>query len=77
MKGPEPEGVEVGAIKGRTYAFIGLERTHQVLVYDVTNPRSPGYVQMLMSDDDEAPEGLLFLGKKDSRNHCPMLLVTN
>ncbi len=37
-KGPEPEGVALGRIKGRTFAFIGLERVGGVMVYDVTNP---------------------------------------
>ena len=37
-KGPEPEGVAVGKIDGRTYAFVGLERVGGVVVYDVTEP---------------------------------------
>ncbi|MEC5318048.1 choice-of-anchor I family protein [Brenneria populi subsp. brevivirga] len=40
-KGPEPEGLALGSIDGKTYAFIGLERFGGVLVYDVTHPRSP------------------------------------
>lgn len=40
-KGPEPEGLTLGSIGGKTYAFIGLERFGGVLVYDVTNPRAP------------------------------------
>lgn len=40
-KGPEPEGITVGTLKGRTYAFIGLERIGGVMVYDVTNPTAP------------------------------------
>ncbi|MFE8047460.1 choice-of-anchor I family protein [Brenneria goodwinii] len=40
-KGPEPEGVVLGSIGGKTYAFVGLERVGGVLVYDVTNPRAP------------------------------------
>jgi len=40
-KGPEPEGVTLGTLVGRTYAFIGLERIGVVVVVcDVTNPRS-------------------------------------
>lgn len=37
-KGPEPEGVAVGRVGDRTYAFIGLERIGGVMVYDVTDP---------------------------------------
>jgi DNA-binding beta-propeller fold protein YncE len=40
-KGPEPEGLDVGVINGRTYAFIGLERTGGVMVFDITNPKAP------------------------------------
>lgn len=46
-KGPEPEGVVVGRVEGRTYAFIGLERVGGVMMFDVSNPRAPrfaGYV---------------------------------
>ncbi|MBU1192271.1 MAG: choice-of-anchor I family protein [Gammaproteobacteria bacterium] len=37
-KGPEPEGIAVGTILGKTYAFIGLERIGGIMVYDITNP---------------------------------------
>ena len=40
-KGPEPEGLDVGNLLGRTYAFIGLERVGGVMVYDITNPHAP------------------------------------
>ena len=40
-KGPEPEGVAVGGVHGRTYAFVGLERIGGVMVYDVTDPSAP------------------------------------
>lgn len=50
-KGPEPEGVVVGQVGGRTYAFVGLERIGGVMVYDVTNPRSPFYVDYVNGKD--------------------------
>lgn len=37
-KGPEPEGVVVGRVGNRTYAFIGLERIGGVMIYDITDP---------------------------------------
>jgi 2',3'-cyclic-nucleotide 2'-phosphodiesterase / 3'-nucleotidase / 5'-nucleotidase len=43
-KGPEPEGVVVGQVGNRTYAFIGLERIGGVMIYDVTNPAQAFYV---------------------------------
>ena len=43
-KGPEPEGVVLGEVDGRTYAFIGLERIGGVMVYDITDPAGAFYV---------------------------------
>jgi Choice-of-anchor I domain len=43
-KGPEPEGVDVGVINGRTYAFVVLERAGGVMIYDVTNPANASFV---------------------------------
>ena len=37
-KGPEPEGLDIGTIHGRTYAFVGLERNSGIAVADVTDP---------------------------------------
>jgi len=37
-KGPEPEGITLGKIRGRTIAFIGLERVGGIMAYDITNP---------------------------------------
>ena len=77
-KGPEAESVTVGKINGRTYAFIGLERIGGVMIYDVTVPTAPEYVNYVNSRDfstelggDNSPEGLAFLtlGSK------PMLLA--
>lgn len=42
-KGPEPEGLVLGQIGGKTYAFVGLERMGGVMVYDVTNPLFPTF----------------------------------
>lgn len=59
-KGVEPEGVALLDIGGRTYAFVGLERTTKsaVAVFDVTVPHKASYVDMIVTDGDVAPEGL-------------------
>lgn len=59
-KGVEPEGVALLDIGGRTYAFIGLERTTRsaVAVFDVTVPHKTSYVDMIVTDGDISPEGL-------------------
>ena len=76
-KGPEPEGVVTGTIAGRTYAFIGLERTGGVMVYDVTNPTSPAFVQYITTPTDSAPEGLSFVAAENSPTGKPLLVVSN
>ncbi len=50
-KGPEPEGIAVGEIGGRTYAFVGLERIGGVMVYDITNPRETFFVKYINNRD--------------------------
>ena len=50
-KGPEPESVTVGAVGGRIYAFVALERTGGVMIYDVTNPENAGFVSYVNSRD--------------------------
>ena len=77
-KGPEPEGVVLGKAFGRTYAFIGLERTAGVIVYDVSDPFQPTFVQYVnTSPDDISPEGLLFIKEDDSPNGKPLLVVSH
>lgn len=50
-KGPEPEGVSLGEIDGRTYAFIGLERVGGVMVYDITVPQAASFVTYVNNRD--------------------------
>jgi DNA-binding beta-propeller fold protein YncE len=50
-KGPEPEAIAVGEINGRTFAFIGLERVGGLMVYDISNPASPEFVQYTTNRD--------------------------
>lgn len=59
-KGVEPEGVEIMEIGGKTYAFVGLERTTKsaVAVFDITDIGHVGFVDMIITDLDLRPEGL-------------------
>jgi len=59
-KGVEPEGVALLDIRGRTYAFIGLERATKsaVAVFDVSNPYDPYFIDMIVTTGDLSPEGL-------------------
>ena len=87
-KGPEQEGITIGKVRGRTYAFVGLERVGGVMVYDVTEPANASFVTYAtnrdFSGDAEAftagglgPEGLLFIGEDESPNGKPLLVVGN
>ena len=87
-KGPEPEGIAVGCIGDRTYAFICLERVGGIMVYDITSPESPLLVQYLNNRDftgdpesgtagDLGPEGIVFITGNDSPTGDPMLAVAN
>jgi hypothetical protein len=56
----EPEGVTLQTINGRTYAFIGLERTTKgaVAVFDITDPANASFVDMIVTSGTTRPEGL-------------------
>lgn len=87
-KGPEPEALALGKIDDRTYAFIGLERTGGILVYDITEPANATFVhyfstRQAVADDDSpeagdiAPEGIAFVSAQDSANGQPFIITAN
>ncbi|MGA1217676.1 MAG: choice-of-anchor I family protein [Pseudomonadales bacterium] len=89
-KGPEPEGVELAVIDGRTYAFINLERVGGVMVYDITEPERAEFVQYVNDRDftladaelvagatDLGPEITHFVSAEDSPSGNALLLVSN
>src|SRR5690606_18075038 len=59
-KGVEPEGLALLDIGGRSFAFIGLERTTSaaVAVFDITEPAKSRFIDMIVTEGDVAPEGL-------------------
>ncbi len=76
-KGCEPEAAEIGVINGVTYAFIGLERIGGIMVYNVSNPENPAFVEFVRLASDAAPEGFDFVSASASPNGKPLLLVAN
>jgi hypothetical protein len=85
-KGPEPEAIELGKIGDRTFAFIGLERIGGVMVYDVTNPAAPVFVNYTNTrvftpkdnlNTETGPEGLDFIPGSVSPTGWPLLLIAN
>lgn len=82
-KGPEPEAVAVGRIGSRTYAFVGLERIGGVMIFDITNPRAPTFVQYTNNADfvkgtgDRGPEVITFIAASESPSKRARFLVAN
>ena len=86
-KGPEPEGLAIGRVAGRTYAFVGLERVGGVAVYDITVPERAAFVDYVATRDlsgdlaengsDSGPEGLAFVAAPSSPTGQPLLIVGN
>jgi len=86
-KGPEPEAVVYGEAWGRKLAFIGLERIGGVMMYDVSDPTNPIFLQYLNPRDftksptsgltDSGPEVIGFISALDSPNGIPLLYVAN
>ena len=77
-KGPEPEGVAIGKVSCRTYAFIGLERIGGVMVFDISKPAEPKFTTYInTAPTDLSPEGLFFIKKKDSPNGRSLLVVSH
>ncbi len=76
-KGAEPESVEVTKIGEKYVLFVGLERTDQVLVYDITNPFTPEFIQILSHEEDESPEGVLAIEASDSPTGKALVVISN
>ena len=74
-------------IKGKIYAFIGLERIGGIMMYDVTDVEDVkfyDYINLrdftgnsLSTSGSLAPEGLNVVEAKDSPTSQPLLIVAN
>ncbi len=86
-RGPEPEGVEIGKIGDKIYAFITLERVGGIMVYEVTDPHAAQFVQFannrnynapsLLLSGDSGPETLKFIPASESPNGKNLLAVAS
>jgi len=82
-KGPEPEGVALATIFGRNYAFVTLERIGGVMVYDITDPNSPVFVDYKNSRDntmyagDNGAEGITYISAADSPDGNAYVITAN
>jgi hypothetical protein len=87
-KGPEPEGLALATLRGRRYLFLGLERMSGVMVYDLTDPLKPVFVDYVHhrifegspqagSGGDHGPEGFIVIPADTDSESDPMLAVAN
>lgn len=85
-KGPEPEGVIVKEINGQFYAFVLLERIGGVMVYNVTDPTAPIFLEYENNREatpggteggDLGPEGVFYVAPADSPIEKGLIVVTN
>ncbi|MEB3292357.1 MAG: choice-of-anchor I family protein, partial [Synechococcales bacterium] len=76
-KGPEPEGVAIAVVEGRTFGFIGLERTGGVMVYELTDPTAPVFLQYVNPVGDVGPEVLTVIPAAQSPNGKVLLVSAN
>ncbi|MES2775054.1 MAG: choice-of-anchor I family protein [Bacteroidota bacterium] len=82
-KGPEPEGVALAEINGRTFAFVALERIGGCMVYDITDPAAPIYVDYKNSrtvasyGGDNGSEGIVYITGANSPTGTPIVILAN
>ncbi len=67
-KGPEPEALTVFTQGGLTYAALGLERQNGILLYDISDPLDPKYVDYVNGANTSliSPESLVYISALDS-----------
>lgn len=85
-KGPEPEGILVKKLGDQTYAFILLERVGGMMVYNITDPTNPVFLQYVNSrgavpgepaGGDLGPEGVAFVDAADSPTGKALVILSN
>lgn len=76
-KGPEPESIEIAKIGSKTYAFLGLERSHMTLAFDVTDPNNVTYTGAAQRAGDLNPEGGIYISPADSPTGKALYVTSN
>ena len=85
-KGSEPEGVAVGMVGDRRIAVLGLERMSALAVFDITQPRSPVFIEWLQMLPAKAtpakdvkywsPEGIVFVPADKSPSGKALIITS-
>ncbi len=82
-KGPEPEGVTIAEIGGKMFAFVALERIGGCIVFDVTDPNNPVYVDYKNTRNltsfagDNGAEGIVYISAANSPTGNPIVILAN
>jgi hypothetical protein len=81
-KGPEPEGSAVAQINGDHFAFLCLERTGGVMVFNVNNPLAPTYAtyrnhRTPTAGPDRGAEGIIYIPDSLSPNGNDLVILAN
>jgi hypothetical protein len=75
-RGPEPESVTTGTVDGVLYAFVGMERSADIMVYDISNPNNPVFKQFIDNPADLGVEGLLFVPAYESPTGKALIIAS-
>lgn len=83
-KGVEPEAIAIGTVGSETYAFIGFERQSAIVMYNITDPKSPQFITYYNTrtvdtagnvEGDVSPEIIKFVNASESPNGENLLVV--
>ncbi|MEM1354856.1 MAG: choice-of-anchor I family protein [Planctomycetota bacterium] len=79
-RGSEPEGLAIAEINGKRLCAIGLERVGGVMLYDLTEPTQPVFLQYIHSalqhgSHSSRPEGLTWITPSESTDGKALLVV--
>jgi DNA-binding beta-propeller fold protein YncE len=82
-KGPEPEAISIAEIENKLYAFVGLERSSQIAIFDLSNFNRPKLVQLVNNrvngalGPDLGPESVIYISADDSPIGTALMAVSN
>jgi 2',3'-cyclic-nucleotide 2'-phosphodiesterase (5'-nucleotidase family)/DNA-binding beta-propeller fold protein YncE len=77
-KAMEPEGITVGEIGGRTYAFVALERAGGgVMAFDITDPANVTFETYARREGDISGEGIIFVPAAQSPTGKDLVILSS
>jgi hypothetical protein len=74
-KGSEPEAITIGRVGSKLVAYVGMERSDAVAIYDITVPTKPVFIKVIATGD--APEGVHFISASKSPIQQSLLVVSS